>query len=246
MCMFASEATVSKTNIFVGYNEKKQVTVYKNSIGTEVNNAMIIPVFGGNIEFLDMTGYKNFFDDCKNSFPVIKSARLGFRSRNATFSDSESLEVFSVGSYNVSVAKSVDDIIRANADYFTVDSKLIETLRSSYKSDQWSFIIFAIKPGNSEYEPFAWTSPRIGTKLFIPTRHYHGSGQNEYVADDWGHNIYIAGANAYKWPVTAKEVSTKKCLVDKKKLGFDFMNSYIFKKYTIKGPNTNCDLIAEI
>jgi hypothetical protein len=170
---------VTKTNIFVGLNSSKtsQLTVYSNFVSNNSNsNAMVIPVpFPSTVKFHDVSSIKNFFKSVDQSF-----YRLGandFYSTNTTRGEKTktALDVFSIGSYQVSLAHNLTDISRLNKDLFILSPGLAKTLEEHYSNSVWGFIVFVLARDKKDYNPFAFSHSLYNNKIYIPTRHYHDS-----------------------------------------------------------------------
>jgi hypothetical protein len=173
---------VSKTNIFVGLNSSKtsQITIYSNFVSNNSNgNAMVIPVpFPSTVKFHDVSCIKNFFKIVDQSFYRMAQT-FGMRSDSFSLTNSAKtksvLEVFSVGSYNVSLANNLSDISRLDKDVFTLSSGLAKTLGEHYSDPVWGFIVFILARDKKDYNPFAFSHALYNNKIYIPTRHYHDS-----------------------------------------------------------------------
>jgi hypothetical protein len=185
MCMISLPIEqVSKTNIFVGLNSAKthQITIYSNFVSNNSNgNAMVIPVpFPSTVKFHDVSCIKNFFKVVDQSFYRIAQT-LGMRSDSYSFNMTNSaktksvLEVFSVGSYNVSLANNLSDISRLDKDVFILSPGLAKTLEEHYSDPVWGFIVFVLARDKKDYHPFAFSHALYYNKIYIPTRHYHDS-----------------------------------------------------------------------
>ena len=224
MCIISNDVKhVSNTKILVAVNTttNKQLIVYSNTVdNNNITNAMILPVpYPNTVEFIDLSNYKNIFNDCENCLykPRGKSLNL-----NATLSVDKKLDVFSIGSYNVSLAMNLNDLKRVDENIFTLSEGCEKVLEKHYKQSFWGFIICQLKSGNENYHPFAY-SHKLMQKVFIPTRHYHANSNsyfdrnifakeytaktsiaksvmfnsiqpenyNKNITDDWGHDIYL-------------------------------------------------------
>lgn len=98
MCIISGEIeSVYKTKIFCGVNREKnrQLTVYANSVKTNMtNNAMILPVvFPDSLQFHDLQNYSHFFDDCNVAFNTFRGSSNSFNNDSAEL---KTLKVFSV------------------------------------------------------------------------------------------------------------------------------------------------------
>jgi len=190
MCIISKPVKdMSNTNIFISINKSgdRQIIVYSNLIdNNNNNNAMILPIPNPeSIQFHDLSDYKDFFKDCNDCFPTIHSAPvLGCLSQNNT------LKVFNIGSYQISVAQSLDEILQIDTSIFTMDANCTELLTKEYSDKKFGFIICKIKEGKEHYHPLAYShSIMENKKLFIPTKHYHG---HESKIDKYGfdHSIF--------------------------------------------------------
>lgn len=254
MCMISKEVeTVNDTKIFCGLNtnKTKQFTVYANKVNNvSDNNAMVLPVpFPESVTFHDLSNYKKFFDDCDDCFYLPQPKSLGFRgvmsnsySMNDSFK-SKTLEVFNVGSYKVSLAKSLQDLRRVNVNVFDLSSGLEEILKQNYANSHFGFIICKLVRGNESYHPFAYSHKIFNAKVFIPTKHYHDESNvfsnnnnqgiglfadaygwtnnrgnkrsyDNSMADDWGHDIYLYNVDINS-NQEAKRMNTSKYLWDR-------------------------------
>lgn len=227
MCMISKAVeTVNDTKIFCGLNsgKTKQITIYANTINNvSDNNAMVLPVpFPETVNFHDMSNYKHFFEDCENCFYLQPS----YSNRGATLeystndsAKSKTLKVINVGSYKVSLAKSLKDLKRVNRNVFDLSIGLEEILKKNYTNSKFGFIICKLVTGSESYHPFAYSHKIFNSKIFIPTKHYHEElnynnfnqnqgmsmfadaygwtnnnkkrSHDESYADDWGHDIYL-------------------------------------------------------
>lgn len=220
---------------------------------------MILPVlYPQTVKFHDLTNYKKLFDDCKNSFssPLYKSINL---SKNFTTDSINKLEVFNVGSYQVSLAISLDDIKRVNSNVFTLSSGCDELLSKEYNNPVFGFIICKLANNKKDYHPFGYSHNIYNNMLFIPTKHYHSHNNFSYenyvneniITDDWDHEIYLYNGTAKNNIdfVNMSNNNDKWTGENKLKLGyidFDFGELKHFEKHKINGHQKNIDLFATI
>jgi hypothetical protein len=275
MCIISSSVNkVSDTKILIAVNEQtdRQLVVYSNKIDNNSSkNAMILPVpIPDSIKFINLSNYKNIFEDCEKSFynatrSLSVPSSLSFGSRNM-------LEVFSVGSYNVSLAKSLDDLKKVNTNVFNLTEGCEKLLSADYSDEIWGFIICQLNEGLEKYHPFAYSHQLMDT-VFIPTKHYHDhkvNGGFKYnnvnitnspmfstfnsenvlnrydYADDWSHDIYLMNVkNTSLIPKSMNSsnfIWTKKMFINKNLIDFDFGNVSKFDKVVIEGSHKNIDL----
>jgi len=183
MCIIADEIeSVSKTKIFVATNPTKtrQITVYSNFVNSVVNNnAMILPIPSSqNVDFIDLSNYKDIFDDCKSSFYDLNFS-LGMRTKSFSMNSKNILPVFNVGSYQVSLALNFEQLSNVNKNVFQLRDDLKKMLYEFYSNPNWGFIICKLSKGPEEYHPFAYSHNIVDNKLFMPTRHFHVESTNK-------------------------------------------------------------------
>jgi len=178
MCLISTEIeSVSNTKILVApnHNNTRQLTIYSNFVSNvSESNAMVLPVpLPQTIEFINLSGYKNLFEDCANCF-YNPNRSYGYGNVNSyDVEDGKALQVFNVGSYQVSVAMNLEQISRVNSQVFELSPGLNQTLQTFYYQDYWGFIICKLNSGPESYHPFAYSHQIIDNKIYIPTRHYH-------------------------------------------------------------------------
>jgi hypothetical protein len=148
MCLISRPVElVDGTKILVGINKNKtrQITVYSNKVKNRSDsNAMILPVPNPeSIKFINLTDYKNIFDDCDSCFHSyvlgINSYVLGTNSLN-----SHKLEVFDIGSYKVSLAMNLDELEHVDESVFKLSKGCNKVLSKYYNEKYWGFIILKL------------------------------------------------------------------------------------------------------
>lgn len=180
MCLISTEIQiVSKTKILVApnFNNTRQLTVYSNFVNNiSESNAMVLPIpLPNSVQFVNLKEYPNLFEDCAKCFyNPYRSKSYGMLSTNSfNTRDDKPLEVFNVGSYQVSLAKSLEEISRVDTRVFKLSSGLKQTLEMFYYQPYWGFIICKLAKGAESYHPFGYSHDIIDKKIYIPTRHYH-------------------------------------------------------------------------
>lgn len=196
MCIITSTVdSISKTKIYVSADEtnRRQITIYSNEVGTQVENAMILPVpHPTTVKFLNFNHYKDVFGDLRSCF---SNRYLYSRASLSHTRGVDTLPVYSVGSYNASIVETLNDFERLDTVTFDLAYGLLEFLERKYRSTGFGFIVCQLKPANRTYHPFAYTHHQHPNgRLFVPTMHYHvhpysGGHINEEVGD-WDHKIY--------------------------------------------------------
>lgn len=199
MCIMASPVvSVTNTRIFAGSDPRtgRQATVYAMAVQLQTRtgkgNAMILPVpMGtagpGSIELIDLTALPDFFMPLDELF----KPRTRSLSKGVSRGMDDDLEVHKVGSYDVSIVPTVDDVKRLNRQVFEVSADTENTLRSSYPVG-FAFLVAQLRE-SGEFHPLAYTHPIVGGRLFIPTRHEHGK-EPASTLPKWDHTIYFQGS----------------------------------------------------
>lgn len=211
MCILSgSPERVSKTQIlaFHAADGRHQVTVYANEVrlarristtyvpwgepggggdGNDVAEcAMVLPFpAGGACEMIDTTSSKGLFAALNDLFPGVLSYSLGSRGGFGV-ADGATLEVKSCGSYDYSVAPTVDDLSRLDASLRIGD--VMDLLRRVYGTG-FSFLVCGIRK-SAQYHPIAYRHAlRSDGRLFLPTLHEHGPAAHAH-GPMWDHVIF--------------------------------------------------------
>lgn len=248
MCIVSGKAKLNNTNILVlpDSTGTVQMTVYQNSVNNmSLNNAMILPVLiPESVELIDLSGYKNIFEDCKKSFGHIYESE-SFSRGSIVKKTKNYIPIKKSGSYLASVCCSHDDIKRIDPKLFKISDDCEKFLKLHYPEPCWGFIVCRLDDTREKYEPFAYKNAMVDNKLFVPTRHFHGhhyTGSLYSVADDWDHNIYTYDSYGQSWP--GHESQHNILFLDLKKLDIKVRPNGIFRRYFISGHAENKDLIA--
>ena len=198
MCIVNEPAQIAQTQIFVSpnFDKTRQLTCYTNHVMTQsTNNVMILPVRNSkSVKFHNLEKYPEIFNDLEKNF---KERSRGF-GMELSYNSSNSLDVFDVGSYKVSLAHSLDDLDRLNPRHFATVNKNIKKLLTTYYQTtsqiNWGFVVCKLDPGKmKEYHPIAYSNTlNSGEDLFVPTRHHHNDqiGYHEEKVSHWDHDIY--------------------------------------------------------
>lgn len=266
MCLISAAVNrVNNTQLLcaVNRNKTRQFTVYANKVDNPtLNNTMILPVpFPQTIKFHNLSDYKRIFNDCDSCFSV-QAMRLEVSFGMAKkCRGGETLKVVSVGSYQASIANSLDELNLVNPDVFTITNEIKQFLAKHYQSMNFGFIICKLEVGNKDYHPFAYSHDIADQKIFLPTKHFHmhinpmsyftpQTLVDEAFADDWGHDIYLFNVTCNSNDVVKKMNKSKYvwkniCKIDMTKLdGFEIDNQCRnFEKVQINGNHPNIDII---
>jgi hypothetical protein len=220
MCIITRGTVVSTSIVVAPLKNGRHFTLYENTVElpkkshyypfdvskpvtTEEGASMILPFPGKDCEMFDFAnvGVFDIFDRLKQSFPleVPKPATFGFGGPTLGGTFSVTLEVKECGSYQYSVAPTIDDLERLDKETFYLDHKTISYVKQHYASQAWGFLVCKLIPGK-EKRHIAYTyTPVIKHTVFVPTRHYHGAIENR---PHWDHRIYAINA-VLPWPVVA-------------------------------------------
>lgn len=201
MCIVLGEVyKVAKTKLFVLANKDKtrQMTFYSNVVGTPERNMMILPVPGNGDVELHRMDYKTMFGDLKRSVTSLYRAPFSNHMTrsvlSASLSPRETLEVFNHGSYLVSIAPHLDDLVRLDKTLFEFTPELYYFFAKHYNRE-FGYVCCVLKAGTKEYEPLCYSHPLHSSgRLFVPTLHYHKHGGHVHTESvDWDHMIYSVG-----------------------------------------------------
>lgn len=241
MCIISGPVvSVASTKILVlpSKNRKRQLTVYKNEVATQNQNAMCLPVPNPHTVTFE-TVSKDIFKQCANSFSIARSSMIYEHAGavSASFSIKKSyLPVVSHGSYDVVLVPSMNDIERIPPTFTTLSEEVIKFLKASYP-ETFGVVLCRLRQGKADYEPFAYSHDiQPNSQLFFPTKHFHNHNvteeqrwdsifensllggryssrtlpqiNNSLFADDWDHEIYSAETPA--WCHESKRKGMKK------------------------------------
>lgn len=257
MCIITDEVDdVSNTTLFCSVNENKtrQFTVYSNTVHTTNKNAMILPVpHPTTLAFHDMTNYPSFFSDCDRCF-TKKYISESFADGVSNFDydddcdDDDRLEIIDVGSYHISVAKSLAELCRVDTNVFSIDPALHDVLTTYYNDAHYGFIICVLQTGEMhKYQPLAYSHDIYEDKPFLPTLHYHGKKLNNTFADDWDHTIYLHNVTPTPTVRSMQHSRDEHCWKNGTTIfdhPFDLEPCHEFHKLVIHGRHPNIDLVC--
>jgi hypothetical protein len=244
---------MSKTQILVSVNRKKtrQLVVYSNHVENSYsNNAMILPIPNPkSLKFIDLSDYSDIFDDCLKCFGNIRNTF------SCDFSEStkNSIKVFDVGSYSISIVYSLNDLYKIDKSVFNIDMNCVRLLKNTYGRTKFGFIVCKLKTGENNYHPLAYSHDIINNVL-VPTKHYHGNSYYGGLADDWDHVIYLRNIShggdcklKYENDIVWNGIYGDKNNIDinTDKIDFDFGKIERFHRINIIGKHPNRDIILK-
>lgn len=178
MCCFSQAViSVSATNIFARPDaDGRQFLVYSMTVNAEKELAMVLPLpvkIGTGekgVNFIDLSGYSDFFVDLLKGFPLPRSAGVPTRGKGITPLGSRALEVVQVGNFEASFVPTMKDFSRLD-ERFRISDAVWKNL-PGYRD--FGFAVFKLKSGEAKFHPMAFSFPRRDTKaVFFPTVHIH-------------------------------------------------------------------------
>ena len=198
MCIFATNDSqystgvrVSGTRIYAAVSGNRQLTVYQMTSQPEgeVEYALILPIpIQGDLEFHDMSHFPDFFEKLDSLFSS-KYTRGGCKGWGI---ESDMLEVYKSGGYDVSFAANLADLDRVNPAHFLLSPGLKEAL-VDYEESGWGFIVAQLREGELA-QPLAFSYDILEGDYqdltLVNLKDYHGTGKVEDYAT-YDHTIYI-------------------------------------------------------
>lgn len=266
MCIISKAVKdVSQTNILVAVDKKgkRQMIVYSNKVDNQSkNNAMILPVPNPHtLVFHNLKEYPTIFEDCQKMIRrnIGRSSDFDSKCKQTVINSRDTLKVFSVGSYEVSVAMSLDDLKRVDTNVFESTLGCETFLKNEYSDPIFGFIICKLNDNeNKTYHPFGYSHNIHEDKIFIPTKHYHShngltSEMQKYVkriygdmtTEMWSHSIYLynvkglLNSKCEPWGRWTGENRIKQDQID-----FPLGKLEHFEKYYIVNYHPNIDLYS--
>jgi hypothetical protein len=191
MCCFSQPViSVSATKIFARAGEgDRQFLVYSMTLGAKQDLAMVLPipvkVRAGekDVEFIDLSGYPNFFADIDRGFPTpVLPPTTSAESAPASV---ERLTVVKVGSFEASFVPTLKDFSRLD-ERFRIP---VGAWKKLPRYANYGFAVFKLKSGTAKIHPMAFSFPRRDLKtLFFPTVHIHDG--DVHPKADFDHTLY--------------------------------------------------------
>jgi hypothetical protein len=193
MCCFSKPVvSVSDTKIFARAGaDGRQFLVYSMGLSAKQDLAMILPlpVAPGTgekgVEFINLKGYSNFFDDLRSGFPYPAATASEAHGDRAMTLSAAKLEVVQVGNFEASFVPTVKDFSRLD-ERFRLPTEIWEKLP---QYQDYGFAVFKLKSGAMHVHPMAFSFPRRDpAELFFPTVHIHDGKVHERARFD--HTLY--------------------------------------------------------
>jgi hypothetical protein len=245
MCMFSGNVRfVGATRIFARREAGRQLLAYAMSVEMDGALAMVLPLpvppapAEDAVEFVDLKGYADFFDDLAKAFPVAVAA--GFSQSLSREAPAErTLVVHDVGDFVASFVPTRKDFARLDPR-FRLPEHVFDRLP---QYTDFGFAVFQLKPSRNRQDvhPMAFSFPSRDEGIFFPTVHVHDGRVESQASFD--HTLYcqadgMIGATL-GWERSANrlgasvDVAKSRGLVDGDAIGF---------KEALFGPLTNDDV----
>jgi hypothetical protein len=130
--------------------------------------------------------YPKFFGDLRRGFPAKERPSTRSRSLDDAKPEPKKLEVVEVGSFEASFVPVLADFARLD-ERFKLPTDVWKKI-GLY--DEFGFVVFKLKKGDSKVHPMAFEFPRADAKkLFFPTVHIHDGKVHTYAGFD--HALYL-------------------------------------------------------
>jgi hypothetical protein len=193
MCCFSRPVDrVADTNIFArSSKEGRQFVVYSMRLSAKEDLAMILPIPAKQpakedaVKFINLEKYPKLFSDLRRMFPVVEAAPTR-GAKTAAEPAKPKLAVVEVGSFEASFVPALKDFARLD-ERFKLPTDVWKKI-GTY--DDFGFVVFKLKKGDSKVHPMAFEFPRVDAKkIFFPTVHIHDGKVHTYAKFD--HALYL-------------------------------------------------------
>jgi len=168
-----------------------QVVIYSMLLDTADDVAMVLPipvkegVNEGDVPFLNLSTYSDFFPKLDRGFPVQRSKTAIGTDPFGAVAGAAPLQVQSVGSFEASFVPRVEDFLRLD-ERFRIAPEIWGKLP---EFNDYGFVVFKLKAGNARVHPMAFAYPaRDRSRITFPTVHIHDGTVHELA--DFDHALY--------------------------------------------------------
>lgn len=206
MCMFSQTIErVSNTEIFVMDAGIQQLCVYSNHVTLRAGkpSAMILPVPcrpasssspDCGITVYDMSACSSFFPRLHKLFTPPHTSFGGGAVKPRSRLAGVPLEVKRSGSYRYTIVPSIADFSGLQHEVYGIDpSSPLRHIFEEHYASGFAFLVCIID-ASASFVPIAYMHDKHACgSVFVPTRHYHGSGMEEKEVSDWDHQIVSLG-----------------------------------------------------
>ena len=198
MCCFASPViSVDNTKIFGRLDgDGNQYLAYEMRFESETENAMILPLpvalpaADSSIEFIDLSGYDQFFSALRSGFPNPRPPANSRTLVDSIASNKAPLRVYDVGEFIASFVPSITDFSRVDSR-FSIPKNTWEKI--PLYSD-YSFAVFQFKQLRAKVHPMAFRfKTRHPESVFFPTVHIHDGEVHK--KEHFDHDLYMQHAS---------------------------------------------------
>lgn len=180
-----------------GFDDQIRVPSLESLKGPK--NAMILPAplkQEHDIVMVDLSDPESFsFSDCEKCFLTARRVQKEYwQTESSRGARSAFLEVVSVGAYQVSIAKNLEDIKRIDPSVFKVEENIYHLLSSHYRKG-FGFVICCFDPNlGVKAHPIAYVCDKEDNgNLFVPCRHEHGGTDHDTAG--FYHYFYSVNTN---------------------------------------------------
>lgn len=196
MCIFSQPViSVNGTRIFAcASTAGMQKLVYQMNYESRYDNAMILPLpvrqpaDEGSLRFINLQGYREFFDDLERGFPYEMSRGIGCAAMPTAAHDG-ALKVFEVGDYVASFVPRMADFARLDPQ-FTLPAATWDQI-PQYRD--YGFAVFQLAPGAVSPHPMAFEFAMAeADSLYFPTWHIHDGEVHD--EEQFDHVLYLQHA----------------------------------------------------
>ncbi len=256
MCLFNDDVPdPSDTLIFVSTTrDRRQLTIYQNTITasdkyekSSNTPAMILPFpikSSKPVILIDLSDNANILNSLNDLFAkkVLKNSGDEWWDNVSAESDSDNLEIYEIGAYNISIAYSLNDLQRYDHNVFTLNPNLNEILVSNYSTD-FGFLICAFNPKKAiDGHPIAYIHDLRPDGYFVPTRHYHGESGHSNKTAEFDHCIFTVNSQIGVEP--RNQIAASK-IINVPVLKNYLPKDMIIKREILRGEYVNEDLIYD-
>lgn len=193
MCCFAQSVRwVARTRIFARMvRPGVQTLVYQMEYGSDVANAMILPLpvalpaREDSVRFQSLQAYGHFFSDLEKAFPVKEKRIASPMPTSRAIDEDSKLVVHEVGDYVASFVPRVSDFGRLDPQFVIPR----ETWNRLPEYHDYGFAVFQLKALEGSVHPMALEfETRLGERLFFPTVHIHDG--EVHAEEHFDHMLY--------------------------------------------------------
>ena len=248
MCCFSRPVErVADTSIFArSSKEGRQFVVYSMRLSAKEDLAMILPIPAKQpakedaVKFINLEKYPRFFADLRRGFP--SKERPSTRAKSVDGAKSEpKLAVVEVGSFEASFVPALKDFDRLD-ERFKLPTDVWKKI-GLY--DEFGFVVFKLKKGDSKVHPMAFEFPRSDAKnLFFPTVHIHDGKVHTYARFDHALYLQLSGDETpgmFDWEESPQHAD--QFVMCKQTAGMVIPDAHVYRR-ELRGRFKNADVLV--